>query len=412
MEKLVTTDTISFNRISRNKWKLLIRVKALLEKNNIRFWIESGTLLGFVRDNQFLDHSKKIHLGIHAADLKKVMPLCKKLGPWYKTARTYERSGREWITGDINSLYVKPVLKNKSNDFRLYITPRFEKESQVRWIDGVDGWVCKSASSRYFETFDSLTINNVPLPIPHDTPHYLQDRYGVWLTPVVKWDTNRDDRAVISGKILSALPRKTRWTRPQKHTKKMMLTGRNLKKAKRLLADTGKILSKHGIHWWLDHGTLLGIIRNNELIPYDHDIDVCARGSDAEKFLSIQNSFSPKYRVSLRYENSGRLPGRLRVAKIKFLLGRRAKFLSEEELHLDIFFNYDKGDGYSYWMDSCTVKRVPVHFYENLKQVSWNNHTYPVPGNTEEYLAYRFGDWRTPVQKYDSSLDDLAIVDE
>ena len=82
LEKLVTTDTIFFNRVSKNKWKLLLRVKALLEKHRISYWIESGTLLGFVRDKRFLDHSKKIHLGIHAADLEKVMPLCKKLGPW------------------------------------------------------------------------------------------------------------------------------------------------------------------------------------------------------------------------------------------------------------------------------------------------------------------------------------------
>ena len=412
LEKLVTTDTFFFNRVSKNKWKLLIRVKILLEKNNIPFWVESGTLLGFVRDKRFLDHSKKIHLGIHAADLEKVISLCRKLGSWYKAARTYERTGREWITGNINALYIKPVIKSNSNDFRLYITPRFKKESNVRWIDGVDGWVCKSAASRYIETLDSLTVNKVQLLIPHDAEQYLHDRYGVWQTPVTQWDANRDDRAIISGKILKSLPRKTRWTRPQKHTKKMMLTGKNLKRAKRLLADTADVLNRHGIHWWLDHGTLLGVIRNNELIPYDHDIDVCARGSDAEKFLSIQNSFSPKYRVSLRYENSGRLPGRLRVAKIKFLLGRRAKFLSEEELHLDIFFNYDKGDGYSYWMDSCTVKRVPVHFYEKLERVTWDNRTYPVPCNTEEYLTCRFGDWRTPVQKYDSSLDDQSIFED
>ncbi len=87
-------------------------------------------------------------------------------------------------------------------------------------------------------------------------------------------------------------------------------------------------------------------------------------------------------------------------------------FLSEEELHLDIFFNYKNADGYSYWMDSCTVKRVPSHFYENLDSVSWDNHQYPVPNKTEEYLACRFGDWRTPVQKYDSSLDDVSIFEE
>ena len=192
----------------------------------------------------------------------------------------------------------------------------------------------------------------------------------------------------------------------------MMLKGKNLIRAKRLLADTGKILTNHGIRWWLDHGTLLGIIRNNELIPYDHDVDVCVSGEDADKFLAIMNRFKPQYRVRLRYDYMGKLPGTLRVAKIKFLLGRITKSRSAEELHLDIFFNYPQKDGYFYWIDSCTLKRSPEKYYHSLSTVEWNNSRYPVPGNTEGYLAYRFGDWRTPVQEYDSSLDDRAIVDE
>ena len=400
------------DRINRNRWKLLLHVKNILDKNNIPFWIESGTLLGFIREKQFLSQSRAIHIGILAEHLDTVISLKNKFRPGYKLVRTYERSGRQWIDGNINSLYLKPFIKSKRNNFRLFITPRFTKGSTARWIDGVDGWVCKSVSSRYLKKPGSFNIWNVKLPIPHDAEAYLQDRYGEWRIPILQWDTNRDDKAIVGIKELKLLPRKTRWTRPFKHTNKMMLSGKNLIRAKRLLADTGKILNKYGIRWWLDHGTLLGIIRNNELIPYDHDVDVCASGEDAEKFLSIINHFKPRYRVRLRYDTMGKLPGKLRVAKIKFLLGKLTNPSSTEELHLDIFFNYPNKDGYSYWIDSCTLKRSPVKYYDTLATVEWNNNSYPVPKDTKEYLTYRFGDWRTPVQKYDSSLDDLAIVDE
>lgn len=33
-------------------------------------------------------------------------------------------------------------------------------------------------------------------------------------------------------------------------------------------------LNKHRINYWVCHGTLLGIIRNKSLIPWDHDIDI------------------------------------------------------------------------------------------------------------------------------------------
>ena len=40
------------------------------------------------------------------------------------------------------------------------------------------------------------------------------------------------------------------------------------------LAETIGILEKNNIQYWLCHGTLLGIVRDNELIPWDTDIDI------------------------------------------------------------------------------------------------------------------------------------------
>ncbi len=35
-----------------------------------------------------------------------------------------------------------------------------------------------------------------------------------------------------------------------------------------------RLLNVNKIEYWICHGTLLGIIRDNELIPWDHDIDI------------------------------------------------------------------------------------------------------------------------------------------
>ena len=35
-----------------------------------------------------------------------------------------------------------------------------------------------------------------------------------------------------------------------------------------------KILNKYKIKYWICQGTLLGIIRDKQLIPWDHDIDM------------------------------------------------------------------------------------------------------------------------------------------
>ena len=34
------------------------------------------------------------------------------------------------------------------------------------------------------------------------------------------------------------------------------------------------ILTENKINYWICHGTLLGIIRDKQLIPWDHDIDI------------------------------------------------------------------------------------------------------------------------------------------
>jgi len=46
------------------------------------------------------------------------------------------------------------------------------------------------------------------------------------------------------------------------------------KKIDKNLITLIKTFSKNKINYWVCHGTLLGIIRDNKLIPWDHDIDV------------------------------------------------------------------------------------------------------------------------------------------
>ena len=40
------------------------------------------------------------------------------------------------------------------------------------------------------------------------------------------------------------------------------------------LIEIINLLDKNKIIYWLCHGTLLGIVRDKNLIPWDHDIDI------------------------------------------------------------------------------------------------------------------------------------------
>ena len=57
-----------------------------------------------------------------------------------------------------------------------------------------------------------------------------------------------------------------------------------------------KILNGHKIKYWICQGTLLGIVRDNQLIPWDHDIDIAVWSGSISKEkmikIMISNNFT------------------------------------------------------------------------------------------------------------------------
>ncbi|PIE81085.1 MAG: lipopolysaccharide cholinephosphotransferase, partial [Candidatus Delongbacteria bacterium] len=55
---------------------------------------------------------------------------------------------------------------------------------------------------------------------------------------------------------------------------KHRLVGKVLEVAKKMLVDSTNILEENNIKYILEAGTLLGIVRENRLLPWDNDIDI------------------------------------------------------------------------------------------------------------------------------------------
>lgn len=51
----------------------------------------------------------------------------------------------------------------------------------------------------------------------------------------------------------------------------------------KVLQDIVEMFKANNINYWLCHGTLLGIIRENRLLPWDHDIDFAVWGEEHTK---------------------------------------------------------------------------------------------------------------------------------
>ena len=65
-----------------------------------------------------------------------------------------------------------------------------------------------------------------------------------------------------------------------------------------------KILNNKNIFYWIGQGTLLGITRDNKLIEWDHDIDICLWDHEYKKkyeFVKLLENEGFKYRDDLGF---------------------------------------------------------------------------------------------------------------
>ncbi|MBU4443483.1 MAG: LicD family protein, partial [Candidatus Marinimicrobia bacterium] len=62
---------------------------------------------------------------------------------------------------------------------------------------------------------------------------------------------------------------------------------------KKIFKDTIRILKKNSVPFWLDSGTLLGIVRDNKSIAWHNKIDIAIPGEFYNKFMALQKQFFP-----------------------------------------------------------------------------------------------------------------------
>jgi phosphorylcholine metabolism protein LicD len=188
------------------------------------------------------------------------------------------------------------------------------------------------------------------------------------------------------------------------------LEGKSLKEAEKLLKRVTKIVEQQQILYWLEGGTLLGIRRENRLLPWDNDLDISVHQTEIPKLNSlIQNLKIEGSRIRTRYfsvTSNEFKKGDLRMIKIR---NKRFFGLVKGKVCLDVFIKYSH-DQSTYWEIDNKTKSVPMRFYESFKTISFQDKNYSIPEDTDGYLTSRYGDWQTPVKDWNTSTDDKALV--
>ncbi len=226
-----------------------------------------------------------------------------------------------------------------------------------------------------------------------------------------------------------------------------------------ILLEFDRLCKKHGLAYWLDHGTLLGAVRHRGFIPWDDDLDVSMPREDYEKFLAIAKEELPEG-VFLQHKGSDpTVPihyAKLRdrgstyidaweadrnihyhqgifidifpvnyIRQEKTPLYKRlvmlAKLFSNRYLRIDMLakpliawlnrFHHPK---HPFVVSGGEMMHYVIHIDKKeilpLKQIKFEGHLFPAPHNTERYLKQIFGDdYMTLPPKEKRKVHSIAI---
>jgi len=172
------------------------------------------------------------------------------------------------------------------------------------------------------------------------------------------------------------------------------------------LLEFKKILDKMNIEFMLDGGTLLGAYRDKDFCEDDHDDIDLTTLCDHKKAIDILEEAGAKEFELYHYwqKDNEKVTAQIAVKKdgMKIdLMFKEVKYTDEEKIWWTVFGGPNK----------ITYKSIPSRMMGILKEINFKGTRFLIPEHPEEYLKYRYGDWKIPVHRKDFSCfkTDLAI---
>ena len=172
--------------------------------------------------------------------------------------------------------------------------------------------------------------------------------------------------------------------------------------ARLMLAHFDDVLAHAGIPYFVDHGTLLGLFRDGDLLSWDDDLDLSVpeayTAAPLRALLDAQSSLPQADELEWSAETVVD-PGHNRILGV-VLCYSESNRLGLKKFAASIWFMFREGDRIRQYINSA-----PAAFFEGRESLAYRGRTYPIPLQPDAYLESHYGNWRVPVK--DMSLEEI-----
>ncbi|HEY9041583.1 MAG TPA: LicD family protein [Rheinheimera sp.] len=186
-------------------------------------------------------------------------------------------------------------------------------------------------------------------------------------------------------------------TKQQLKAAKPFMHAATLQLAHQLLQRLNAYLQQHGIRPCLDSGTLLGVIRQQSLIPWDDDIDLAIDDAEFDALLQLMPDF-----ITLLPEPE-QLSWQivvLTIDQVDACINLEFTPKAGSELlpfDLSLQRRQIKGEN-SELVSSAGLFFAPAHHFARYEQVQFLGQSFYIPSDTPGFLEFMYGNWQQPVQ--------------
>lgn len=312
----------------------------------------------------------------------------------------FPTSQLKWVVLALKLLRHGMIMKPKFNMGRLFfkvrfkdglftklpeyaiLTPLFQQDDHFcAFVGGRD--ICFNSNDLDISKIESITYHDVKVSVPVNYAAFVETYTkklmgGFYQTYNVSFDSNSEKKAV------------------------------------EFMHQNVAVMNEAGIDFWVEGGTLLGALRDQKLIPWDHDLDFGMRFRSNQQMKQLIRKLRRHFYVSVKdFPKTNKIwkLGDYRVLKI---YPRKMRFF-KEDLCLDLFVYYEGNIPES---DEPVYKYVvwdrnAFHlkkFLEKTESITFYGKTVPVPSHPEKFIEAKYGkDWRTPKKEWNVALDDGSI---